>query len=63
MALEQPASKVSSSPTCKDAAGEMEKRLEGLKRKLQRAVDAEDFERAAELRDQIRAMEPMSRMP
>ena len=37
---------------------EMEKRLEGLRRKLQRAVDAEDFERAAELRDKIRAMEP-----
>ena len=39
-------------------ASEMEKRLEGLRRKLQRAVDAEDFERAAELRDKIRALEP-----
>jgi protein arginine kinase activator len=41
-------------------ASEMEKRLEGLRRKLQRAVDAEDFERAAELRDKIRALEPAS---
>ena len=39
---------------------EREKRLEGLRRKLARAVDAEDFERAAELRDQIRALEPVS---
>lgn len=38
-------------------ASEREKRLEGLRRRLQRAVDAEDFERAAELRDEIRAME------
>ena len=36
---------------------EREKRLEGLRNKLRRAVDAEDFERAAELRDEIRAME------
>ncbi len=41
------------------SAGEMEKRLHGLRRKLQRAVDSEDFERAAELRDQIRALEPV----
>ena len=40
------------------SAGEMERRLEGLRRKLQRAVDSEDFERAAELRDQIRTLEP-----
>jgi protein arginine kinase activator len=39
-------------------ASEMEKRLEGLRRKLERAVQSEDFERAAELRDQIRALEP-----
>lgn len=39
-------------------ASEMEKRLEVLRRKLQRAVETEDFERAAELRDEIRAMEP-----
>lgn len=41
-------------------ASEMEKRLEGLRRKLQRAVDNEQFERAAELRDEIRSMEPAS---
>ena len=40
------------------SASEMERRLEGLRRKLHRAVEAEDFERAAELRDQIRALEP-----
>jgi len=34
-----------------------EKRLEGLRRRLARAVDAEDFERAAHLRDQIRTLE------
>jgi len=38
--------------------GEMQKRLDGLRRKLQRAVTAEDFERAAELRDAIRNLEP-----
>ena len=37
---------------------EREKRLEGLRKKLHRAVEMEDFERAAELRDQIRALEP-----
>ncbi|MFQ5537887.1 MAG: UvrB/UvrC motif-containing protein [Gemmatimonadota bacterium] len=41
-------------------ASEMEKRLEALRRKLERAVEAEDFERAAELRDEIRALEPSS---
>jgi protein arginine kinase activator len=41
-------------------ASEREKRLEALRRRLQRAVDAEDFERAAEIRDQIRALEPAS---
>jgi len=40
-------------------ASEKQKRLEGLKRRLQRAVSAENFERAAELRDEIRAMEPI----
>jgi len=40
------------------SATEMEKRMEGLRRKLQRAVDTEDFERAALLRDEIRTMEP-----
>lgn len=39
---------------------EVEQRVEGLKKKLQRAIDAEDFERAAELRDQIRTLEPAS---
>jgi protein arginine kinase activator len=42
------------------SATEVEKRLEGLRKKLQRAVDAEDFERAAQLRDQIRTLEPAS---
>ncbi len=37
---------------------ERDKRLAGLRRKLRRAVDNEDFERAAKLRDQIRSMEP-----
>ena len=37
---------------------EKEKRLEALRRKLARAIDTEDFERAAELRDQIRTLEP-----
>ena len=39
-------------------ASEMEKRLDGLRRKLHRAIEAEDFERAAEVRDQIRSLEP-----
>lgn len=42
------------------SATEREKRLEALRRTLQRAVDAEDFERAAQVRDQIRALEPTS---
>lgn len=37
---------------------EKEQQLDGLRRKLTRAVETEDFERAAELRDQIRALEP-----
>jgi protein arginine kinase activator len=40
------------------SASDLERRLEGLRRKLHRAVEAEDFERAAELRDEIRALEP-----
>lgn len=32
-------------------------RLAGLRRKLEKAVASEDFERAAQLRDQIRALE------
>lgn len=39
-------------------ASERQKRLEGLRKKLNRAVEREDFERAADLRDQIRALEP-----
>lgn len=39
-------------------ASDMEKRLQGLRRKLERAVQSEDFERAAEIRDQIRSLEP-----
>ncbi|HEX9885478.1 MAG TPA: UvrB/UvrC motif-containing protein [Longimicrobiales bacterium] len=39
-------------------ATERESRLLGLRRKLERAVASEDFERAAHLRDQIRALEP-----
>ncbi len=35
-----------------------EKRVESLRRKLRRAVEVEDFERAAELRDEIRGLEP-----
>lgn len=34
-----------------------QRRLSGLRRKLDRAVEGEDFERAAELRDQIRVLE------
>ena len=40
-------------------SSEREKRLEALRRKLERAVESEDFERAAELRDEIRALEPI----
>jgi protein arginine kinase activator len=39
-------------------SSELERRLDGLRRKLQRAVESEDFERAAELRDEIRTLEP-----
>ncbi|MSR23115.1 MAG: hypothetical protein EXR92_06205 [Gemmatimonadetes bacterium] len=37
---------------------EREKRVETLRKKLVRAVELEDFERAAEIRDEIRDMEP-----
>jgi protein arginine kinase activator len=40
------------------SVSEREKRVEALKRKLARAIDTEDFERAAEIRDQIRTLEP-----
>ena len=36
---------------------DLERRLMGLRRRLARAVDVEDFERAAQLRDQIRSLE------
>ncbi len=36
---------------------ERQHRLDGLRRKLNRAVESEDFERAAELRDEIRALD------
>jgi protein arginine kinase activator len=39
-------------------ASDRERRLEGLRHRLQRAIDAEDFERAASLRDEIRQLEP-----
>lgn len=40
------------------AAAERDRRLDDLRRRLQSAVDSEDFERAATLRDQIRDLEP-----
>lgn len=40
------------------SVSEREKRLETLRRKLHRAVELEEFERAAELRDEIHATEP-----
>lgn len=40
------------------SVSEREKRLEALRRKLDRAIETEDFERAAELRDLIRTLEP-----
>ncbi len=40
------------------AAAERDRRLDDLRRRLRSAVDAEDFERAATLRDQIRELEP-----
>jgi len=39
-------------------SSDLERRLDALKRKLNRAVESEDFERAAELRDEIRSLEP-----
>ena len=40
------------------SVSERKKRLEGLRRKLSRAVETENFERAAELRDQIQELTP-----
>jgi protein arginine kinase activator len=44
---------LSSAPTANDRTA----RVVSLRRSLQRAVDEEDFERAAQLRDQIRRLE------
>lgn len=38
-------------------AAERQERLAGLKRKLDKAVESEDFERAAQIRDKIRELE------
>jgi len=40
------------------SVSDRQKRMESLRRKLRRAVDIEDFERAAALRDELRNMEP-----
>jgi len=40
-------------------ASHTDRRLDDLRRRLRRAVDSEDFERAAVLRDQIREIEPV----
>jgi protein arginine kinase activator len=42
------------------SVSERQKRLEGLRRKLRHAIETEDFERAANLRDEIRSYEPVS---
>jgi protein arginine kinase activator len=39
------------------SAAERRQRLEAMRRKLERAVESEDFERAAELRDSIQELE------
>ena len=48
---------------CQKVLGEsphstLEGRLDGLRQELHHAVESEDFERAAELRDEIRSLEP-----
>ncbi len=45
------------------AAADIDRRLDGLRRSLKRAIDAEDFERAALLRDEIREHEPEGSNP
>lgn len=40
------------------AVADMDRRIGSLRKRLRRAVEAEDFERAAELRDRILEMEP-----
>ncbi len=42
------------------SASEQRERLDGLRRKLDRAVENEDFERAAQIRDLIRSLEGAS---
>lgn len=39
------------------STGAQQERLVGLRRKLDRAVESEDFERAAQIRDMIRSLE------
>ncbi len=39
------------------APADIEARVEGLRRKIERAIELEDFEQAARLRDEIRALE------
>ena len=39
------------------SSADRQERLAGLKRKLDRAVESEDFERAAQIRDMIRTLE------
>ena len=41
------------------SASEMERRVEGMRRRLERAVRSEDFERAADIRDQINTLESL----
>jgi protein-arginine kinase activator protein McsA len=38
-------------------------RIKSLQRKLNKAIEAEQFELAAELRDEIRALSPQGREP
>jgi protein arginine kinase activator len=45
------------------SASERQKQLEVMRSKLQRAIDSEDFERAAELRDRIRALQSEPHSP
>jgi protein arginine kinase activator len=49
--------KVYSSSAAPSPGGDQAARVGSLRRSLQRAVDEEDFERAAQLRDQIRRLE------
>jgi len=42
---------------------ELQERLERLRQKLRSAIDGEEFERAAEIRDRIRAIEPAGLLP